>query len=307
MELRHLRTFLVVAETLNISEAGRKLHVTQPALSRQIRDLEDAIGHALFHRTRGRLQLTAAGTMLRKHGVKAVAAVDEAYRLARGSGGDKESALRIGYVGYAPMWATILAPSLKRLRKEFPAIAPTYLDASSAELAKSLRKGELDVAILGPGDSGKMSGIVSIQVGSVAAMVMLPANHRLAKKRELVLGDLRGEEVVSFARHLVPGRDRTLVAACRVAGFKPRISAIADGMEELIDGVTSRSAIAFVTPFAQQGPHPGVVFVKLKPPAVTLEAYVAYSPKSGPAAKRLTELVVVEMRRALEAVQRNAE
>src|ERR1041384_822368 len=108
MELRHLRTFLMVAETLNISQAGRRLRVTQPALSRQIRELEHAVGHALFVRHPSGLRLTATGLTLRAHGVKAVAAIDDALRLARGAGAKEPAVLRVGYYGTVSIWATIL-------------------------------------------------------------------------------------------------------------------------------------------------------------------------------------------------------
>jgi|GEM_PF-1137079 len=306
MEIRHLRTFLTVADTLNISEGARRLRVTQPALSRQIQDLEHSVGHALFYRRRGRLQLTATGIKLREHGSKALASMDEAMEIARGTGRTEKTELRIGYIGSVGMWASIVMPAVKRLQSEFDHVAPLFSEGSSAELVSDLREGRLDVAVLGPGDAGRMPGIVSTLVGTVAAEVMLPADHRFAKKREISLGDLRDEVVISFARHLVPGRDRTLTDCCRAAGFKPRIKAVATGMEDLILAVSNHAGIAFVTPFARSAPHPGVIITKLKSPAVMLDAYVACSPKAGVAAHRLAELFVAGMRRALSAIRRGS-
>lgn len=96
MELRHLRTFLIVAETQNISEAARRLQVTQPALGRHIRALEHTMGTALFVREPGRLRLTPAGRVLRDRGPAVLAAIEEALRCARAVEKDAAATVCVG-------------------------------------------------------------------------------------------------------------------------------------------------------------------------------------------------------------------
>jgi DNA-binding transcriptional LysR family regulator len=96
MELRHLRTFLIVAETQNISEAARRLRVTQPALGRHIRDLEHTIGTPLFVREPGRFRLTPAGRTLRDRGPAALAAIEQALHRARGVAAERSATVRVG-------------------------------------------------------------------------------------------------------------------------------------------------------------------------------------------------------------------
>ncbi|MES2696529.1 MAG: LysR family transcriptional regulator, partial [Verrucomicrobiota bacterium] len=144
MELRLLRTFLAVAETMNISAAARRLRVTQPALSRHIRALEHMVGHPVFVRHQAGLRLTATGVTLRDHGLKAVAAVDEALRSARGIGSLEGTVVRFGYYGIS-VWETLLAPALESFARKFPQVELRMAEQSSVHLASDLREGRLDV------------------------------------------------------------------------------------------------------------------------------------------------------------------
>ncbi len=297
MELRHLRTFLMVTETLNISEAGRRLRVTQPALSRQIRDLEHAVGHKLFIRHPGGLRLTAAGVTLRDQGAKAVAAVDEALRNARGAGEQDSRVLRIGYYGNVGIWALILSPALKKLERRYPHLTCNVAEMTGGAMSVALREDRLEVAILGPGEFGHISGIKVEVACTVPGLVIMPVNHRLAKKRQVALEDLRDEEIVSVTQKAAPGRDRALIDACRTAGFVPKILNAATNLPEAIMIMTRRMAVGVLGSFASLAPHPGVVFVRLKPPGVSLDIHVAHVENSRPA-RHLAGLIAAEAKRA---------
>lgn len=297
MELRHLRTFLVVAETLNISEAGRRLHVTQPALSRQIRDLEHAVGHALFVRHANGLRLTATGKTLRAHGAKAVAAIDDALQRARGTAVQEPATLRVGYYGGVSIWAAVLAPAIKKFGRKFPRLNCKAVELSGSQMVKELREGRLDAAVLGPGDYPRLRGVTIEEACVVPGWVMVPLNHRLAKKRLIALEDLRGEEVISLTRQVAPGRDRSFIAACRAAGFSPRMVNVAASLPDAILALTARMGVGIIGSFAMKQPHPGTVFIKLRPPGVPLTLFAAHTSSSA-AARHLAELIVAEARRA---------
>ncbi len=301
MELRHLRTFVAVTETLNISAAARRLRVTQPALSRHIQALEHMVGHPLFVRHRNGLQLTATGLTLRDQGIKALAAFDDALRSARGAGSKDGTVIRLGYYGIS-IWENLLAPAVEAFGRKFPHLTLNMVESSSVHLATDLREGALDVALLGSGDYQRIPGVVTEVACTVPAMVVVAANHRLAKKRLISLEDLRDEEIIGFKHQDAPGKYRSFIAACREAGFTPRISYLASIFPELSMAVKKRMGVAILSSFATTVPHPGVVFIKLKPPSVPLEIYVSYALRSSTPARQLAELITNEARRAAREV-----
>lgn len=295
MELRQLRNFLAVAKTLNISKAARRLHVSQPALSRQIRDLELEVGQALFLREPGRLRLTAAGATLLIHGTKGVAVMDDALRRARGVAARTTTELRVGYYGVT--WAVLVEPAMKRLRREFAGITLTLNDRLPPQLAADLRRGHLDLALLNR-DPKPAKNIIASRVVRAPMLIALPVDHPLARKRVVDLVDLRREQIVSFARHVGFGRDRPFISACRAAGFLPKIHCEALTLSELMLSVATHHGVALVTILARRAPHPGVVLRKLATP-VCIDIFAAYSRTAPLAARRLAELMAEEGHRVI--------
>lgn len=293
-EARHLRTFLVVADALNISEAARRLNVTQPALSRQIRELEQAVGHPLFVRHPQGLRLTPAGEALRAKGREAVAAVDGAVEAARSAGQQQALSLSVGYYSNICVWANILGPAFEKLSRTFPKVSTSLTEAPSAQLVAAVAEGRLSLALVGPGEYAPVPGVEIAVACRVPAIVMMPLNHRLAKKRQLALEDLKGEEIVGLTAASSPGRNRALLSACAAAGFKPRLSDVASGVPELMVEVKKRNAVAILDAFASVAPLPGIALVRFKEPALMLEIHTVRSRDSSAAAHRLAELMVAE-------------
>lgn len=296
MELRLLRTFVAVAETMNISAAARRLRVTQPALSRHIHALEHIVGHPLFVRHQKGLRLTATGVTLRDHGAKALAAVDEALRNARGAGSREGTVVRLGYYGIS-IWETLLAPAVEAFARKFPQVTLNMVEQSSVHLAADLKEGHLDVALLSSGDYDRIPGVQSQVACTVPAMIVVASNHRLAKKRHVALRELQEEEIIGFRHQDAPGRYRNFIAACRDTGFTPRVTYLASIFPELCMAVKKRMGVGIISSFASPVPHPGVVFVKLKP-SVQMEVFTAHTLNAPPAAVELGELIAAEARRA---------
>src|SRR5215470_18007082 len=120
MELRHLRYFVVVAEMENVSRAALKLHVSQPALSRQVRDLEDELGFPLLERSAKSIHLTAAGRVFLNEGRAVLQRADDAGKAARATATGSHAEL---HVGYAPtLTARILPPTLRAFQTAMPAV-----------------------------------------------------------------------------------------------------------------------------------------------------------------------------------------
>jgi DNA-binding transcriptional LysR family regulator len=299
MEFRHLRTFLVVTDTLNISEAARRLRATQPALSRQIRTLEHTVGNALFVRHRKGLRLTLTGAALREQGTKILEAVEAALRSAREAERRQAAVVRLGFYG-SSVWDKVIAPAVELFSRRFPDVTLNIIEDASIHLAERLSDGRLDVALLGSGRYDALPGVLTEVACAVPAMVVVAANHRLAKKRGVSLADLREEQIIGVKEEDAPGRYRTFIAACRDAGFVPKIDYVASNFPELTMAVRKQAGVAIVSSFATTVPHPGVVFLRMKPPCVPLEIYVAQATSSSPTVRHLAPLIITQARAAAE-------
>lgn len=300
MELRHLRTFLAAAETLNISAAARRLNVTQPALSRQIRELEREVGHSLFVRHPGGLRLTATGEALREHGAPALARMEEALSLAQGEGAREPAVLRVGYYGTMVIWSRVLAPALEKRSRRFPETTFAVQELTNAGMVQALRERRIDVAVLGPGDIPEIPGVRVEVACEFPAAAVLTLDHPLAKKRQLALEELREFEIISLSPESAPGRDRVLIAACRAAGFEPRVSTVGATFQEALMHSAPRGGVGLLGAFGAYGKSgffPGLACIPLKPPGVTMSLYVA-SVVTSEAAARLAALIAAEARRA---------
>lgn len=296
LELRHLRTFLVVAETLNVSEAARRLRATQPALSRQIRALEHVVGRPLFIRAAGRLHLTPTGESLHERSRDIVAAFDLAIQSAREAGTHADTLVRIGYHPTVTVWAQVVSPAVERLLRLYPQTKCQVMEANCVQLLERIRAGELDIALLSRGDYGNLPGVILEKTDSAPGLIMMAANHRLAKKRLLSIEDLRDEEIIGVTPEVTPGRERPLVEACLAAGFSPRVSLVASTPAEMALELKRRMGVTMVGALATAEPHPGFAFIKLNPP-VLLHRYVARSDKAGAIVARLAEMIVLEVQR----------
>src|SRR5437762_7909713 len=146
VELRHLRYFVAVAEMENVSRAALKLHVSQPALSRQIRDLEEELGFSLLQRSAKSVRLTDAGRAFLLEARAVLQRAEEAVKAARAiaTGGRGEL-----HVGYAPsLTARILPPTLRAFQAEFPRVRVKLHDLSTEEMLAGLREGKLQIALV---------------------------------------------------------------------------------------------------------------------------------------------------------------
>src|ERR1041385_4156652 len=146
MELRHLRYFVAVAEEQNVTRAAVRLHVSQPPLSRQIRNLEDELGTALFNREAKALRLTEAGRVFLTEARIILQRADDAVQMAKAIAGGKRGEI---HVGYAPSLTVELLPrALKYFRESNPDVHVQLQDLSTREMLRGLNEGKLHAALL---------------------------------------------------------------------------------------------------------------------------------------------------------------
>ena len=196
MELRHLRYFVAVAEEKSITVAAkRRLRTAQPALSRQLRELETEVGATLMTRSASGIELTAAGRAFLDHARLALAQVEAAAAAARRAAHPEERTLALGFLsGCEPVW---LPGVMHVLRDEMPGIEVTISSKHSPQLAESLATGKLDAAFLRPEE--RYPDLVYKVLVSEPLIAVLPSDHRLASRKAIGLKDLAGETFIGMA------------------------------------------------------------------------------------------------------------
>lgn len=244
MELRHLRYFVAVAGEENVSKAAVKLRVSQPGISRQIRDLEDEIGFLLFERSAKSVRLTAAGKVFfaeaRDVLLHADAAVNKARAVAHGAGGEIE-------VGYAPsLTVQILPPTLRKFQQEFPQVRVKLHDLSTEEMLAQLRTGKLQVALLVQTRRAALRGLKFLELARYPICVAMMPTHPLAKAKSVSLAQVIQEPLVAYTRADYPEYHEDLARWLAGTKGRPNIVEEHDGVSSLVAAVEAGRGIALV-------------------------------------------------------------
>jgi DNA-binding transcriptional LysR family regulator len=219
MELRHLRYFVAVAEELNFTHAAARLRVAQPALSTQMKDLEDELQTPLFDRGRTGVQLTRAGRVFYQRARSILAQASEAANEARTAGGTMTGSLVVGFP--SGIHLDYLAPVIKAFRRSHPQVQFDYFHGLTGEQLKALRDGRIDVAFVYL--PAQLDGLEHRVIWRLPFKVVLPQRHPLARRPALELADLRSEDFVFCTRESRPEAYDEFFRHCVNAGFRPHV------------------------------------------------------------------------------------
>jgi len=219
MELRHLRYFVAVAEERNITRAAVRLRVAQPALSRQLSDLENEVGVKLLERGRHGVNVTAAGREFHRRAKAVLADADRAADAARVAGGAIAGRLTLGFP--TGLHLDHLSPLIRAFREIHPRAEFVFSHGLPAAQLKGLRDGSLDVAFVNL--PGPLNGMEHCVVWRVPFEVVMPENHRLTRKKSLELKDLAGEDFVFCTRESRPEFYDEFFRHCAHSGFRPQV------------------------------------------------------------------------------------
>jgi len=285
MELRHLRYFVAVAEAENISRAALKLHVSQPGISRQIRDLEDEIGFQLFERSAKSIKLTNAGKSFLAEARAVLQRAEDAVKTARAIATGELGEL---HVGYAPSpTSRILPPTLRAFQLESPNVRVKLHDFSTEEMIAGLRGGKLQIAFLVRPISGMLRGVNFEEILRDRICLAVALKHPLARRRTVSLADVVREPMVIYSRAEYPEAHEELTEMFANSKNKPRIAEEHDGVASLIAGVESGTGVALVPESIACIAGPRLKLVRVMPPPPPLVIGAAWS-KDGlaPAAER---------------------
>jgi DNA-binding transcriptional LysR family regulator len=219
MELRHLKYFVTVAEERNITRAAGRLRVAQPALSRQLTDLESEVGVKLLERGRHGVNVTAAGREFHRRAKSVLADAARAMEAARVVGGSISGRLSIGFL--TGLHLDHLAPVVRVFREKFPLVEFNFVHGLQDTQMKSLRDGSLDLAYVNL--PGPLQGMEHGVIWRVPFEVVMPETHRLARRKSLEFRDLAGEDFVFCTRESRPEFYDEFFRHCTNAGFHPHV------------------------------------------------------------------------------------
>ena len=289
LEIRHLRSFIAVAEEMSFTQAARKLHISQPPLSMQIRQLESELGVDLFDRSRRAIALTEAGDALLAEARPMLLQFEQTLRVAARAGRGEVGRLTIGFVPSAINGP--LPTQLRQFRTRYPAVDMLLREMRPDDLVLGLAEGSLDVCFLFlPLIDPRFTVRVVAREPLVAA---LPNRHAFATESSLSVADLSSEPFILPTRHQMPGLHALVLETCRDAGFEPRaVQQDVWQLQTVLGLVASGLGVALVPQSAQRARPAGVVVRPLSEatPVVELGAFWAHG-NSSPALRNFVAML----------------
>lgn len=261
MEFRHFRYFLAAAEELHFTRASRRLSVAQPALSQQIRQLEDEIGAPLFYRLTRGVELTEAGRAFLPFAKAALAASEQAAGAARRAAKGELGQLRIGFTSSAS-FNPIVTRTIGRFRDAYPGVELELQEQVTTKLLQFLREGRLQLAFVRAAID-ETEGLRRTSLPDEELWVAMPARHRLAEKARIDLAAMSADLFILYPRANGRLLYDAIVAACGQAGFSPHIVQEAPQMASTVNLVAAGVGVALVPASMRQIRAPGVAYVQL--------------------------------------------
>jgi DNA-binding transcriptional LysR family regulator len=268
MELRHLRYFVAVADELNFTRAADKLHLAQPSLTRQIHNLEEELGVRLLNRTKNQVSLTEEGKMFLVDAKRLVTSSLESMKAVQRFSRGESGQLNLGYLFKFNF--DLLPATLSTFYKNSPDIAVNLFDMSPAEQLRALEARKIDLGFVGlrpPADTKHTASLSWECVAHHAVVVVLPANHPLAKKSKIKITDLKSQFFVAMSEETHPGSRHWLSSLGEKVGFTPRILQDVELESGIMTFVAEGLGVTLAREQIKKLQHPGVVFRPVEPPA----------------------------------------
>lgn len=289
--IERIRALIAVAEEGSVNRAALRLRITQPALSRQMKALEDEVGGRLLERGTGGVTLTGLGHAFTKAMRPVVDSYDAGLAALRRQARGERRELRIGYLGSSAQ--AILSPALTVLRRHHPSLKLKLHDFSPREQIDALRAGQIDVALIGQEGAVAAREFHSAKIRALGVCAALSDQDPLARRRSVLIADLRGHDFIGLDEREVPGRNRWMTALGRTAGFRPRFVAMVDGIANVLSHVVAESAVTLLPDYSPRSRHPGVAFVPVSDPAARWDFIVLWQKGRTP---EVTQMLVDALR-----------
>ncbi len=296
MEIRHLRSFVVLADERHFGRAAARLHIAQPALSQQLQQLEREVGTRLLDRSTRRVDLTDAGRLLQGRAADVLAALDRTAADLALVGAGRAGTVRLGFVGTATY--DVLPQVARRVRAEHPEL---HLELSGELLGPALldavHDGALDLAVLRPGSGPPPPGLVVDRLRTEPLVAVLPSTHPAAGAARVELADLLSDPAGRTLVTHPSGRRSTMqplvLEACREAGLDPERLELLEVGETgtLVVFVAAGLGIGLVPASVRALRLDGVAYVPLGGRVPEVPLALAHRDDAGPAVTRVADVV----------------
>lgn len=259
MELRQLRYFVAVAEEQSFGNAAKRLHLSQPPLSIQIKGLEAEIGVRLLDRTTRRVDLTDAGRAFLDKARDILAAAEDAKSVARGAELGLQGRLEVGFVSTATL--SLLPPALRLFRERFEDVELDLKELSSSEQLQALYEGDIRVGLVRM--PLRAPEIVLEPILEEPLVVALPVGHPLEANDSLALEEIAELPLIFFERRQEPASHEQIVELLARVGARPNVAQYAVHLQTVVGLVASDMGIAILPASARKLRRDGVVYRRL--------------------------------------------
>lgn len=287
-DLRRLQYFVAVARERNFTRAAERLHIAQPALSRQVRLLEQELGVELLHRTTHEFELTEAGEYLLERGPALLSSADELWRSVRTYATGERGEVVIGY-GASASYET--GPRLlQRLAERHPGIRVTTSVRSTGEIVAGVADGSIDLGLVRC--PPPVPGLDARPIRSERQVLLVRRDHRLASRSSVSVADLAEETLLLHPREANPGHYDAVLGLCRDHGFEPRVLLRTLSFDLRYSPIVDSEAVSVVGESTTSGLPEELRWVSLSPPACFEVSLIARAHGRSPAVSRMLDAAV---------------
>jgi DNA-binding transcriptional LysR family regulator len=271
LEVRHLRAVVVLAEELSFTRAAHRLHISQPALSKQLSELEDAHRFCLFRRDKRRaVQLTDAGRIFVQEARSALLHAERAVHLARTSHEGGERVLLIGHSLYAdPTW---ISTALAIYLPHYPKLQIRFVCQFPNELIRSVLACDLHLALVP--DPPADAEITRVPFARASPFVFLPVTHRMAGKEHVALQELANDEWIVFSKRLQPSVHEAIMDTARSEGISPKCTHDMITVEHAVHLVSENLGVAIFPGLSSSVRTEEVIARPLSNPSLSFESFL---------------------------------
>lgn len=256
MNLRQLRYFLAVAETLHFGRAAERLNMAQPPLSQQIKQLERDLGVQLFERTKRRVALTAAGLVLQPEARQILAQVEMARKKTQQAARGETGQLAIAFVSSAMY--SILPPWIRAFGQQYPNVNLSFQEATSLVQIERLCSHQLDIGFVHPPIVN--DNVASQRVWQEPMVAVLAQGHPLSEQKEIAIAQLAQVPFILMQRSLASGLYDKIIGFCQQANFSPNVVQTAPQLQTILGLVAAKLGVAILPAAAQRLQRDGICY-----------------------------------------------
>ncbi len=275
METRLLKYFSVLAEELHFGKAAKRLHISQPPLSRQIKELEEELGVRLFNRTKRNVQLTEYGKYLKQESYKLFNQIDIMKNHLELMKNGTVGQIKIGYVG--DFMHSIFPDILHALKQAYPKIETILLESDTESQISALRTGFIDIGFVRT--PIEVKDIIIKPIYEETFSLILSKSHPLSSRKKMPLKELAEEPYIGFSPKCPPPLSKSVMSICNKAGFSPKVIHRALQINSIVKLVENNVGYSIIPIGPKAVFKENVKFFELKTYPERAEISLAYNPK----------------------------